>query len=121
MAGLVPLPIVSPPGGYPTLPLVALSADFVFTTPDGTSNTFVSTGREVLIASGLASGGNVTIKSQPDALGRSGDITTYACGAGLFSIFGPFPMAGWADTGGLITVICTGTVKVAVVRLPSLP
>ena len=117
------LPIIVPLGSYPSLPIGATAADFVFTAGDNAGgNTFVCTGREIVLVQNTAGGaGTVTFTSQADALGRKGDITTYSVGAGLFSIFGPFLKTGWADTAGLVTIACSAaTMKFAVIRLPSI-
>lgn len=125
MAGLVALPITTPPGGYPTLPLGALSAALAFTTADAVSNTFVSTGRELLLVRNTGTGAQtVTVTSVADALNRSGDITTYSLPIGSvtpqFAVLGPFPQQGWKQTNGTIIVAASSTdIAFAVIRLPS--
>ena len=118
------LPIIAPLGSYPALPIAALGADFVFTAADsGAGNSFVSTGRELLLVQN--SGGSaytVTISSVADNLQRTGDITTYSVGAGLFSMFGPFSQSGWKQTDGTVHVTASNAaILFAVVRLPSVP
>jgi hypothetical protein len=118
------LPIISPLGSYPTLPIAATAADFVFTAADASNgNSFVSTGRElVLVQNSGASAYTVTFTSVADGINRTGDITTYSVGAGLFSMFGPFSQSGWKQTAGTILVTASNAaVKFAVVRLPSVP
>lgn len=118
------LPIVSPLGSYPSLPIAATGADFVFTAADASNgNSFVSTGRELLLVQNSgASPYTVTISSVADNLQRTGDITTYSVGAGLFSMFGPFSQPGWKQTDGTVHVTASNAaIKFAVVRLPSVP
>lgn len=91
-------------GNYPTLPISANAADFAFTQAgadfaDGAS--FDMTGREILIVhNGNVGVQTVTISSVPDALGRSGDITTYSLGIGEYAVFQFFKMEGWKQTNG---------------------
>lgn len=120
------LPIITPLGSYPALPLTALSANFVFTAADATAapngNSFVSTGRELLLVQNTDSGAHtITFTSVADGLNRTGDITTYSIGAGLFSVFGPFNVPGWRQTTGVVFVNANdATVKIAVISLPSI-
>jgi len=61
---------------------------------------------------------NFTITSQPDAHGRSGDIATYAIGAGVISAFKLSQIAGWADNSGRVFVTADNAlVKFAVVQM----
>jgi len=118
------LPIITPLGSYPALPIAALGADFVFTAADASNgNSFVSTGRELLLVQN--SGGSaytVTVSSVADTIQRTGDITTYSVGAGLFSMFGPFLQPGWKQSDGTVLVTASNAaIKFAVVRLPSAP
>lgn len=118
------LPIVSPLGPYPALPVAATGADFVFTAADAVNgNSFASTGRELLLVNNSgASPYTVTVASVADGLKRSGDITAYSVAAGLFSMFGPFSQPGWQQTDGTVHVTASNAaIKFAVVRLPSVP
>lgn len=84
-------------GPYPTLPLTANSADVTLTAGDvANGNAFTLAKGDVLLAynSGL-SAYTVTITSEPDPYGRSGDITTYSIGAGELAAFGEFELEGW--------------------------
>jgi len=125
MAGLVALPITTPPGGYPALPITALAAALTFTTADATSNTFVSTGRELLLVQNVgAAAQTVTVTSVKDSLNRTGDITAYSLPIGSvtpqFAVLGPFPAAGWKQTNGTVIVAASSTdISFAVIRLPS--
>jgi hypothetical protein len=117
------LPIVTPIGSYPPLPVAPTTADFVFTAGDNVNgNSFVSTGREIVIVhNGGASAGTVTFTSVADGIQRTGDITAYSVGVGLYSLFGPFTKTGWTNTSGLVVLTCSAaTMTFAVIRLPSI-
>lgn|SRR5574337_497580 len=118
------LPIISPLGSYPALPLGAGSAAFVFTAADAVNNnSFASTGKELLlIQNTAASAGTVTIHSVIDSLKRTGDITAYSVAATSFAILGPFNQPGWLQSDGTVWVDgSAATILFAVVRLPSTP
>jgi hypothetical protein len=100
----------------------ATSLDFVWTAADVTGNTFVCTGKELLLMNNTgAAPYTVTIASQPDIKGRSGDIV-YTVGVGLFSHWtgGMTTEQGWVnETTRIITVTASNiAVKFAVLRLP---
>lgn len=125
MAGLVALPIVSPPGAYPTLPITALSAAWVWTAADAVSNTFVSTGRELLLVQNKgAAPQTVTVTSVVDSLNRTGDISAYSLPIGSvtpqMAVLGPFPAQGWRQTNGTVIVAGSSTdIYFSVIRLPA--
>lgn len=125
MAGLVALPITTPLGGYPILPVVALSAAIAFTTADAVSNTFVSTGRELLLVRNTgAVPRTVTVTSVADQINRTGDIAAYSLPIGSvtpqFAVLGPFPAQGWKQSDGTIVVAGSSVdIAFAVIRLPS--
>jgi hypothetical protein len=101
------------------------AADFTFaasTLTDG--DTFVCTGREILIVTNteVADAKTITITSVDDEKGRSEDITTYSLAAGDFAVFGVglTNSQGWKAAAGTIRITCSAvTVKVAVLRLPA--
>jgi len=107
---------------YPALPLVANSADYTYAAAgadfaDGFS--FAHTGKEVLLALGGVAGGTITINSVIDDYKRTGDITTYAIGAGEYVVFPPFALAGWRRADGTIWGAASiATIELAVLRLP---
>jgi len=111
--------------GYPALPLAANSADapeIVADIVDG--NTFVHTGREIIIVHNTAVGAQtVTIAAAPDRFGRAGlDIATYSIGIGEIAVFGPFPLEGWRQTDGTMHLNASDVgIKYSVYRLPSVP
>lgn len=124
MAGLVALPIYTPPGGYPSLPITPLAAAVVFTAADAVSNTFVSTGRELLLVQNTGAAATVTVTSVADQINRTGDITAYSLpigsGTPTFAVLGPFPAQGWKQSNGTIIVAASTTgIAFAVIRLPS--
>ena len=110
--------------GYPSLPVTALAADWTFTAAgasyaDGAG--FVHTGRELILVKGGAAPGTVTISSVADAQKRTGNITTYAVGAGLYSVFGPFPVDGWRQSDGQLYLAASATdISFAVLKLPAI-
>jgi len=109
---------------YPTtLPLVAGSADFVWTTAgadfaDGAS--FVLTGREILLVRNDNVGAQtLTITSVVDKYGRTGDITAYSMAAADYVVMPIFKTEGWKQTTGLLHFAASATdVFFAVLRMP---
>lgn len=111
------------PGSFPTLPPAADALDIVFIGPavaaDGIS--FPLTGNEILLVRNIHAtlAQTVTISSQADSRGRTGDIAAYSLAAGDFAAFGPFGLEGWRQTdGALYAVGSTTDIKFAVLRLP---
>ena len=104
--------------------VTAGSADYTMTACDNTNgNTFVCTGREVLLVYNPSGGAlTLTITSTNDETGRTEDITTYSVGAGEFAVFGVglTNVKGWKNTSGLITITgSTADLDVAVLRIPA--
>jgi len=104
--------------------ITAGSADFVFAACDNVNgNSFVCTGREVLVIYNPSAGAlTVTITSVDDEKGRSEDITAYSLAAADFAVFGIglTNAKGWKSSGGL--VVFTGSsadLDYAVLRLPA--
>lgn len=102
------VPVLAPLGPYPTLQPTALSLDFVFTALSGSSG---SNGNQaafgnynrlmcVLFNSG-GSGYTFTISSlaSSNVFNRTGDITTYAIGIGLYSVVF-VERNGWVQADG---------------------
>jgi hypothetical protein len=105
------------PGPYPSAG-VDVSA---FVAADASNfNYFLSTGRELLIAQNTDTNPHtVTVHSQADNFGRTGDITAESIAAGHFHIFGPFAKSYWADSTGNINIDASdATVKFLVIQLP---
>ena len=102
--------------------IAALAADVGWTAADvANKNSTTSTGREMLVINNTGGGSayTVTVTSLADDLGRTGDITTYSVGNGLYSILGPFPTRGWKQADGkLYFEASNAAVKFIVVRIP---
>jgi hypothetical protein len=117
------LPTIAVVGPYPVLPVAALSLDFAFSAADNVNaNQFPFTGREVLLVQNTAGApGTFTLTSIADSQGRTGDITTYQVGAGLFSIIDLGRLGdGWRQADGNIYLTASAaTMKFAVLRLSS--
>ena len=113
------LPIITPVGPYPALPVAALALDIAFTAADvANGNAFVATGKEILLMHNAdASSHNVTLTSQP-INGRTGDIANYALGAGLYAAFEFSSTAGWleSDDGRIHISADNAQVEFAVIR-----
>lgn len=108
----------------PFATIAADGADFTFTAASAGADTFVCTGREVILIYNSGAGSRtVTITSQVDEKNRTSDITTYSLSAGEYAVFGCglTNSPGWKNTStGAITI--TGShaeVKVAILTLPS--
>ena len=108
---------------YPTTPLVANSADFVWTAAgadfvDGVR--FPLTGQEVvLIRNDNAGAQTVTVEGVVDPYNRVGPITTYSVGIGEYAAFPAMALTGWAQTSReLYLTASAADVMFAIVRLP---
>lgn len=91
-------------GPYPGT-VSATDLDYVYTAADtANQNQFLYTGKEILLAQNVdASPHTITLTSIGDSKLRTGDITTYSLGAGLFMAFNfANGSVGWLQTGGLI-------------------
>jgi hypothetical protein len=108
---------------FPATPLTANSADIVFTAltvSDGDS--FVCTGREVILLKNGTGTNTVTITSADDDKGRAEDIASYSMATGTFAAFpqGLTNSKGWKDSSGKITLTpSSAEITCAVVRLPA--
>jgi hypothetical protein len=93
-----------------------------FTAWDSTNgNRFQCTGRELLIARNVSTdtARTVTITSQPDDQGRTGNITADSLAFGTMHVYPLFPLSGWADTSGYIAVDGSAVdIQFAVLRIP---
>jgi hypothetical protein len=91
-----------------------------FTACDNTNgNSFVSTGREVLLVDNTAgSAGTFTVTSVPDSLGRSDtSLTAYSVAAAGVAAVQMKYQTGWIQTGGTINLTCSAaTMKYAVLQ-----
>ncbi len=85
----------------------------------GADDTFVSTGREILVFRNDDAGAVVvTVTSENDPQGRTGD-TTLSVPASEYAVSQLFPTVGWKAAAGTISIVCTNAnMNVAVLRLP---
>lgn len=93
-------------GSYPTLPLVANSADLTLTAADAVNKsqaTFGSAGALLVFAinTHATDAQDVTIESAPDTLNREGDITDYSIAAGEVFWF-IARRNGWRQADGML-------------------
>ena len=114
------IPVIAPLGPYPTLPVSALALNFVFTTADSVNfDQFNFTGRELIIIRNSTGGAlTVTLESIADDLRRTGDITTYTVGIGLFSCFWVGALPGWNQAGQFFLKSSASTMDYAVIKIP---
>ena len=108
-----------PLGPYPALPLAANALDIVQTAADATNKEqFVPSGDDLVIAHNSgASARTVTFTSAPDALNRTGDISTYSIGAGELAMF-RIKQQGWVQSDGRIYIEAShAEVKWSVIQL----
>jgi hypothetical protein len=85
--------------------------DYTLAAADVAGNTFVCTGRELLLFQNSDAGAvTVTITSVDDEKGRSEDITSYSMAAGDFAVFGVglTNSKGWKSTAGTIRKLRDG-------------
>ncbi len=108
---------------FPALALTANSADITFTALTVTEgDTFVCTGREVILISNGTGTNTLTISSADDAYGRAEDITSYSLAENDFAVFGVglTNNKGYKTSAGLIKMTpSSAEVKAAVLRLPA--
>ena len=100
------------------------TADFTFaagTLTDG--DTFVCTGREILLAYNPTAGAlTITVTATDDETNRAESITTYSLAAGDFAAFGVglTNAKGWKSATGTIRItVSSASLTVAVLRLPA--
>jgi len=107
---------------YPATPLTANAADFTWTAAGADfadKAQFPHTGKElILVRNDNVGAQTVTIESRVDTFNREGDITTYSVGIGEYAVFGPFPIEGWRQTTGYLTLAASAAdVSFAILRL----
>lgn len=104
----------STPSGYATAPS---STSFV-ASDNVNGNSFVSTGREILVVYNAGSSATLTVSSVADASGRTGDLTQVV-GAGAYFVTQMFPITGWRQTDGTIHLTTTAsTLQIMVIHFP---
>lgn len=118
------LPVTTPLGPYPDLPLSANALDFTFTAADTTNgNQFPITGREILLVrnTNATTAQTFTIVSAKDERKRTGDIQNYSLGPGefaAFSFFGRDALQGWRQTDKMVYLdTASADIQFAVLRL----
>jgi len=114
------IPVITPLGPYPTLPVSALALNFVFTTADSVNfDQFNFTGRELIIIRNSTGGAlTVTLESAADSLNRTGDVTAYSVGIGLFACFWVGAVPGWNQAGQFFMRSSASTMDYAVIKIP---
>lgn len=111
--------------GAPFAAVSANNLDFTFAAGDVVNgNSFVCTGREVLLAlnSDPTNPYTFTVTSVDDEKGRAEDITAYSLAAGEYAAVGAglTNAKGWKQTSGLIHLaVSNAAIKFAVLRLPA--
>ena len=106
------------PGAY-----AAAGIEATMQAADIAGNYFISTGKELLIAMNSGSTPRtITITSGPDEFNRAGTITAEAIAGvvGTVRVFGPFPAAGWVQSGtrNILVTASQAEVKLGVITLP---
>ena|SRR3990172_6212686 len=112
----------TPLGSYPTLPLVANSADVTMTAADvANKNSFAASGNDLIIVQNTDAVNpyTVTITSIADDYKRTGDITAYTLQAGEIAVLGPFKLPGWQQADRSIYLEANNAaIKFGVLTLP---
>ena len=82
-------------------------------------NRFTMSGNDLLIILETAGApATITINSEDDPMGRTGDLTTVALAANELAVFGPMKALGWRGATGYVTVrASTADVEFGVVQL----
>jgi len=108
-------------GPYPSLPVTpgTVLAETVSVPADGMSTAIVDGKTVVLVHNTAVGAETVTFTSVPDVYGRKGDITTFSLAAGAQLPFGPFKLAGWAQSGNVLWIDTSDAgILLAVITLP---
>ena len=105
--------------------VAADAADVTMTAASTGADVFPCTGREIILVqnSHATNPYTVTISSQVDEKGRTGDITTYSLAAGEIAAFGVglTNSPGWKNTStGQITITgSNAAIKIGIIKLPA--
>lgn len=115
----VNVPIQTPLGPFPELPVAADALDVAFTNGDASNgNEFTATGSDLLLVKntgGVAR--TITFLSVADQFNRTGNVTAYSIGAGETIAF-YFGTSGWRQTTGKIHIdVEHADLKLAVLSL----
>jgi hypothetical protein len=116
-----PITTQSVTGPYSATPVTALALNIAFVAADvANGNCFASdSGGDILIAwNSDTSTHHLTITSQPDnPYLRTGDVTAYALGAGLFAMWDFSNFSGWVDLFNKVYFSAdSATVKFAIIQ-----
>lgn len=114
-------PVVLSGNYYPTLPLGAGAADYAETAVDDPTDRYavIVDGKTMIHAHNTDTvARTITIGSVADSFQRTGDITNYSIAAGKIAHFGPFKIAGWANTGNLNIDVSDPKVRLTNITLP---
>lgn len=114
------IPVITPLGPYPTIPVAVNTLDFVFTTADSVNfDQFVFTGRELIVVRNSTAGAlTFTLESAVDPQNRVGDITAFSLAAGEFGVFWCGNMVGWNNGGQFFLRSSASTIDYAIIRIP---
>lgn len=98
-------------GPYPSLPVATNLLDLVWITADIVNgNYFIANQSNTLLVWNTdVVPHNLTIMTQPDHAGRSGDALSYVVGAGVISGFNFSKLVGWADEDGNVCILGDGS------------
>lgn len=115
------VPLTTPIGSYPVLPLVANSADGVQTAADVTNHNQIAFGSAarllVIIVNSGAAAYTFDVTSAPDSFNRKGDITAYSLDADEIAPL-IFARDGWRqDDGNLYVGANNAAVKFIAIQL----
>jgi hypothetical protein len=114
------IPVITPLGPYPTLPVAANALDFVFTTADSVNfDQFNFTGRELIVVRNSTAGAlTFTLESAADPQSRVGDITAFSLAAGEFGVFWAGNLVGWNTAGQFALRSSASTMDYAIIKIP---
>jgi hypothetical protein len=110
-------------GPFPATPLTVNTADITFTALTVTEgDTFVCTGREIVLLYNGAGTNTLTVTANPDNQGRTVDLTDYSMATTTYAMLGMglTNAPGWKSTAGLIKLTpSSANILAAVLRLPA--
>jgi len=95
--------------------------DISFEAGDDTDgNYYISTGREIVMATNTGSSSNtITITSSDDPYLRDDDISAYSISGGSYAAIGPLQRTGWANGSGQVNIdVGAADIEIAIIRIP---
>lgn len=125
-AAYTAIPLITPLGPAPALPIAANALDFTETASGGPvagdqlGDAIPLLGTTLVLVHNTDAGSQtVTFRSAPDSLNRLGDVAAYSVGAGLRSAF-LVRQEGWRQADGTLHVEASdATIKYAAFRIPN--